>query len=176
MICLSQAPEIYILTFIVRNNFAWRKQGISWLFFGDWERRASYAAMKNMITKHLTLPFLAFSLDGIVFPGEMQREDKTAVQIPWVGLPRRHKRALDLVAGLLWAVNRKSKGRFRAVTWPLGPCRHIALNTFSSSIFPRDKSNKTSPRHTHSLRQTESLRYRGREIQTDKQSLCDSLV
>ncbi len=72
--------------------------------------------MKNMLTKHLTLPFLAFSLDGIVFPGEMQREDKTAVQIPWVGLPRRHKRALDLVAGLLWAVNRKSKGRFRAVT------------------------------------------------------------
>lgn len=44
--------------------------------------------MKNMHTKHLTLPFLAFSLDGIVFPGEKQREDKTAVQIPWVGFPR----------------------------------------------------------------------------------------
>lgn len=39
----------------------------------------------------------------------MQREDKTAAQIPWVELPGRHERASDLVAGLLWAANRNQK-------------------------------------------------------------------
>lgn len=50
-----------------------------------------------------------FSLSGKVFPGEMQREDKTAAQISRVGLPRRHEKASDLVAGLLWAANRNQK-------------------------------------------------------------------
>lgn len=100
VICLSQAPEIYILTFIVCNNFAWRSRGISWLFFCDelwcYEEYAHKAPLSP------TSCF--FSLGGMVFPGEMQWEDKTAVQIPWVGLPRRHKRALDLGAGYygLW--------------------------------------------------------------------------
>lgn len=84
----------------------------------------------------LSLPFLAFSLSGIDFPGEMQREDKMAAQIPWVGLPRLHKKALDLVAGLLWAVNRNQKAILELSHDPWGHVCHIALKTFPSSIFP----------------------------------------
>lgn len=122
---LSQAPWTYILTFIVCNNFAWRSWGISWLFFWDSERRVSYDVMKNMHTKNLFLPFLAFSLSGMVFPCEMQWEDKTVAQIPRVGLPRLHKRALDLVAGLLCTVNRNQKAILELSHDPRG---HVATS------------------------------------------------
>lgn len=152
VICLSQAPEIYILTFIVCNNFAWRRRSISWLSFWDLERRVSYDVMKNMHTKHLTLPFLAFSLGGIVFPGEMQREDKTTAQIPWVGLPRRHKRALDLVAGLLWAVNLNQKAILELSHDPWGQVTTLRWRHFlpASSL----ETSQTRP-HPDTFTQTD---------------------
>lgn len=151
VICLSQAPWIYILNFIVCNNFAWRSRGISWLFFWDWERKVSYDVMK-MHTKHLSLPFLAFSLGGIVFPCEMQREDKTVAQIPRVGLPRLHKRALDLVAGLLWAVNRNQKAILELSHDPRG---HVATSRWRHFLPASSLETSQTRPHPDTLTQTD---------------------
>lgn len=104
--------------------------------------------MKNLLAKHICFSPFPFFSQRQSFPwwNAARGQDSSTnspgrvAEATWKGLRSG--------SGVIMGCESESKGHFRAVTWPLGLCRHIALETFPSSIIPGDKSNKTSPRHT----------------------------